>query len=96
MQSVTVFPVHSFSLTNPVRKSRYLHIPAYQCEAGGEVVVQITVDNGGDVIAAKVRQGGDECMRQTALNAAYRSQFNIDNSAPARQVGTITYIFIPQ
>lgn len=90
--SVTV----SFSLTNPVRKSRYLHIPAYQCEAGGEVVVQITVDNRGEVVAAKVRQGGDECMRQTALNAAYRSQFNIDNSAPARQVGTITYIFIPQ
>ena len=90
--SVTV----SFSLTNPVRKSRYLHIPAYQCEAGGEVVVQITVDNGGEVIAAKVRRGGDECMRETALRAAYRSQFNIDNSAPARQVGTITYIFIPQ
>lgn len=90
--SVTV----SFSLTNPVRSSTYLHIPAYQCEAGGEVVVQITVNNAGEVIAAKVRQGGDACMRETALHAAHRSRFNIDNTAPARQVGTITYIFIPQ
>lgn len=90
--SVTV----SFSLTNPVRTSRYLHIPAYQCEAGGEVVVQITVDNGGEVVAARVRSGGDECMRETALYAARRSTFNIDPAAPQRQVGTITYIFIPQ
>lgn len=90
--SVTV----SFSLTNPVRHSRYLHIPAYQCEAGGEVVVQITVDNSGEVVAARVRSGGDECMRETALQAARRSTFNIDPSAPSRQVGTITYLFIPQ
>ena len=53
----------SFSLTNPVRTSRWLEIPAYRCEEGGEVIVEITV---------------------------------IDSSAPARQSGTITYIFIPQ
>ena len=86
----------SFSLVNPVRTSRYLHVPAYRCEAGGEVVVQITVDNGGRVIDAKVRSGGDECMRETALAAARSSSFNIDPSAPARHVGTITYLFIPQ
>lgn len=90
--SVTV----SFSLTNPVRHSRYLHIPAYLCEAGGEVVVQITVDRGGEVVAARVRSGGDECMRETALRAARESLFNIDNSAPERQTGTISYLFIPQ
>lgn len=86
----------SFSLVNPVRTSRYLHVPAYRCEAGGEVVVQITVDNGGKVIQAKVLSGGDECMRETALSAASASSFNIDSSAPARHVGTITYLFIPQ
>ncbi len=90
--SVTV----SFSLTNPVRHSRYLHIPAYLCEAGGEVVVQITVDRSGEVVAARVRSGGDECMRETALRAARESRFNIDNTAPERQSGTITYLFIPQ
>lgn len=90
--SVTV----SFSLTNPVRHSRYLHIPAYLCEAGGVVVVQITVDRGGEVVAARVREGGDACMRDTALRAARESLFNIDQAAPERQTGTITYTFIPQ
>lgn len=86
----------SFSLTNPVRTSRYLHIPAYRCEAGGDVVVRITVDRGGEVIAARVESGGDDCMRETAVSAARASRFNIDPSAPERQTGTITYIFIPQ
>ena len=86
----------SFSLTNPVRHSRYLDIPAYLCESGGEVVVQITVNRGGEVIAARVREGGDECMRQTALQAARESLFNIDNAAPEKQTGTILYTFIPQ
>ena len=40
--------------------------------------------------------GGDDCMRESALRAARNSLFNIDDSAPARQTGTITYIFIPQ
>lgn len=86
----------SFSLTNPVRTKRYLEVPAYRCEGGGEVVVEITVNRAGDVTAARVRSGGDACMREMAEQAARNSQFNIDDSAPARQAGTITYIFIPQ
>ena len=86
----------SFTLTDPVRHSRYLDIPAYLCESGGEVLVQITVNRGGEVVAARVREGGDACMRETALRAARQSIFNIDNTAPERQVGTILYTFIPQ
>ena len=86
----------SFSLTNPVRTSRWLEIPAYRCEEGGEVIVEITVNRAGEVTAARIREGGDECMRQAAIEAARVSLFNIDSSAPARQSGTITYIFIPQ
>ena len=86
----------SFSLTDPVRTSRYLAVPAYKCEGGGEVVVEITVNRAGDVTNARVVEGGDECMRSSALGSARRSRFNIDDSAPARQQGTITYIFIPQ
>lgn len=86
----------SFSLTDPLRTSRRLIIPAYRCEGGGEVVVAITVDRTGKVIDASVRSGGDACMRETAIGAARRSLFNIDDSAPARQTGTITYLFIPQ
>lgn len=86
----------SFSLSNPVRTSRRLVIPAYQCEGGGEVVVDVAVNRAGEVVAAKAASGGDDCMRETALRAARGSLFNIDDSAPARQHGTITYIFIPQ
>ena len=86
----------SFSLTDPVRTSRHLVVPAYQCEGGGDVEVAVTVDRSGQVTSAHVAAGGDECMHETALRAARASLFNIDPSAPARQQGTITYIFIPQ
>lgn len=79
-----------------MRTSRSLNIPAYRCEGGGDVVVEITVNRAGEVVNARVQSGGDECMRESALRAARVSRFNIDQSAPARQQGTITYIFIPQ
>lgn len=86
----------SFVLKDPVRTKRHLVVPAYRCEGGGEVVVAITVNRGGEVTAAKVVSGGDESMRETALDAAWKSLFNIDMSAPERHNGTITYLFIPQ
>ena len=86
----------SYSLDNPVRHHRKLDKPVYKCEGGGEVRVSITVDRNGEVVAASVISGGDTCMRETALRSARASTFNIDNSAPVRQTGTITYIFIPQ
>ena len=86
----------SFSITDPVRTSRYLEVPAYLCEGGGDVTVAVTVDRAGKVTGARVTEGGDDCMRESALRAARNSLFNIDDSAPARQTGTITYIFIPQ
>ncbi|MCM1151542.1 MAG: energy transducer TonB [Alistipes sp.] len=86
----------SFSLVDPVRTSRKLVVPAYRCEGGGDVEVEIAVDRTGEVTAARVISGGDACMRETALRAARASRFNIDRTAPARQQGTITYIFIPQ
>ena len=86
----------SFSFTDPVRTSRHIEIPAYLCEGGGEVVVAATIDRNGKVISARVTSGGDACMRDAALRASRVSVFNIDENAPAKQTGTITYIFIPQ
>ena len=86
----------SFSFTDPVRTSVHIEIPAYLCEGGGDVVVAATLDRAGKVVAARVTSGGDECMREAALRAARVSRFNIDESAPARHTGTITYVFIPQ
>ena len=86
----------SFSLKNPVRYSRHLIKPAYRCEGGGEVVVNITVNQRGEVTSAYVASGGDECMRTTAVQSAKGSKFDYNESAPKQQQGTITYIFIPQ
>ncbi len=83
-------------INNPVRTERNLQVPAFQCEGGGEVIVEIEVARDGKVVSAKVLSGGDDYMRQVALRAARNSTVNIDSSAPERQRGTITYIFIPQ
>ena len=92
LSNVTV----TLSLKDPVRYRRNLVVPAYQCEGGGEVVVGITVNRAGEVIAASVISGGDECMRSASLSAARSSTVNVDETAPVKQNGTITYIFIPQ
>jgi TonB family protein len=65
----------------------------------GQVTVIITVNNQGKVIDAKVDNGsssGDGCLRAFATRAARMSLFNASTTAPARQMGTITYAFIAQ
>lgn len=86
----------SYSFTDPVRQGRYLENPAYLCQTGGRVVVAATLNRNGEVVDAKVVSGGDESMREAALGAARNSLFDINGAAPARQRGTITYVFIPQ
>lgn len=89
----------SFSFTNPVRTSQKLYIPAYRCEGGGEVTVIATLNRNGNVTSASVDKSissSDRCLCEMAVEAAQKSRFNIDSSAPDRHRGTITYIFIPQ
>lgn len=89
----------SFSFKNPIRYSQHLVVPAYRCESGGEVVLDVTLNRNGNVTSATVNRSAsncDNCMEQTALDAAKNSRFNIDTSAPDKHTGTITYIFIPQ
>ncbi|MBO4434658.1 MAG: TonB family protein [Bacteroidales bacterium] len=81
------------------RRATHLPVPAYRCYGAGEVTVIITVDNAGRVINAKVDDGtssGDGCLRNHAIRAARSSKFNADSSAPAKQMGTITYQFVAQ
>lgn len=86
----------SFSFKDPVRYSRHLVKPAYRCEGGGEVILSVALNRAGKVVRADVVSGGDECMRDTAIRSALESTFDINESAPQRQEGTITYVFIPQ
>lgn len=81
------------------RKASHLPIPAYRCYGAGEVTVIIAVNNKGEVLNAKVDDAlssGDGCLRTFAVRAARLSKFSSSTTAPARQMGTITYAFIAQ
>ena len=81
------------------RRATHLPIPAYRCVGAGEVTVIITVNNQGTVVNAKIDDGAsskDGCLRNFATRAARLSKFNASTTAPAHQMGTITYLFVAQ
>jgi len=82
------------------RTHRYLPLPIYKCEGSGKVVLYIVVDQRGFVLSAEVIQEesstDDYCLHDMAKDAALRTRFNLDLSAPARQEGLITYHFVAQ
>lgn len=87
----------SYKLTG--RYKVYLPIPVFKCEFGGRVVVAVVVSREGRVLAAEVVEREskvDDCLRKVAVDAALRSEFNVDGRAPERQEGTITYNFVRQ
>ena len=74
-----------------------LPVPVYKVQNEGIVVVDIWVDNYGNV--QKAVPGGqgttvtDKTLWNAARVAAMNSHFNQDANAPQQQHGTITYIF---
>jgi len=81
------------------RKASTLPVPAYKCYNGGDVTVLIKVNNSGVVVSAKIVEAvssDDECLRKSAVRAARTSRFSMSSTAPANQVGEITYRFIAQ
>lgn len=87
----------SYDLEN--RNDVFLYKPAYQCEGGGQVVVNIIVNRNGKVLSATVAAASstsDQCILDMAVQAAKASTFNASESAPDRQKGTITYLFVSQ
>lgn len=83
----------------PDRTDVYMHVPAYQCQNAGMVVVAIVVNRNGRVIQAsvdKITSSDDPCIGDMAVKAAMASSFNASASAPERQRGTITYTFKAQ
>ena len=71
--------------------------PSYAVQASGKVVVDIWVDNYGQVQKAVAGADGttvtDKTLWQAARKAALGAHFNMSADAPALQKGTITYIF---
>ena len=82
----------------PGRRDVSLYMPAYQCEGGGEVTVNITVNRNGKVVSASMKESStnSSCINDMAILAARTSRFNVDDTGSDKQSGTITYIFVPQ
>ena len=71
--------------------------PSYSAQLAGTVVVQIKVDQYGNVTEAIPGAEGttvtDKNLWNAARNAALKAHFNQSADAPPVQMGTITYIF---
>lgn len=71
--------------------------PSYGVQKSGTVVVDIWVDNYGNVQKAVAGADGttvtDKTLWQAARKAALGAHFNMSADAPALQKGTITYVF---
>lgn len=80
---------HHLSIANPV----------YLSQSGGTVIVDILVNRGGKVTQANARKNNsirDQQIFLYAQEAASRTVFSADESAPISQRGTIQYTFIAQ
>ena len=88
----------SFSLEG--RTEVYLPIPVYKCQGSGKVVMDITVNPNGFVTSATVNKAeskiNEDCLVEAANRAALTSRFTAKGTAPEKQKGRITYIFIAQ
>lgn len=79
------------------RGAKSLQRPSKDFPEEGHIVVEIFVDQNGNVIRANIAKGTDITnteMRNMALEAARRSKFVADPNAPEEQKGTITYTFV--
>lgn len=93
-------PTTPVNVGNMNSRAVSLSKPAYpplarQMRAGGQVPVQVTVDETGKVISAKAT-GGHPLLRQAAENAARQSRFSpvrISGQA-VKSVGTVVYNFV--
>jgi len=86
----------SYSLDG--RSALTLPKPNYPGNDEGVVVVQVTVNKSGQVTKAEAGVRGsntaDPELIAAARKAALQARFNVDDNAPAFQVGTITYRFV--
>ena len=99
LQSTVYVGKSSVSYNIKGRYKTYLPIPVYKCEFGGKIVVAVVVNRQGRVIKAEVvdaESNKDDSLREVAVDAALKSEFNVDEKAPERHTGTITYNFVKQ
>lgn len=78
----------------------FLPIPIFKCEKSGLVVVEIYVNRIGRVVRTRILENesktSDDCLWNTAIDAAKRSRFNANPYSDNPQKGTITFNFVRQ
>jgi TonB family protein len=83
----------SFSLSGRTLREGTLQRPAYTAQVDGRIVINITVDNYGNVIHTEIGKGtnlDDDSMCNSALESARKAKFNKTQNTN-NQTGTITY-----
>jgi TonB family protein len=89
---------HGISFSLGDRGAKFLDRPAATFTEQGTVVVRIEVNPSGKVTNARVFAKGttvvSENLRHMAVQSAKNSLFSAEPTAPAVQIGTITYHFI--
>ncbi len=78
------------------RTHRFLPTPIYLCEEGGKIVINITVNDKGNVTKSYVNSSStssNECLIEHAMEYAQEAQFSEDASKKS-QLGSITFYFI--
>lgn len=93
-ESVNTRSTISFSLVD--RKKVHIPVPIYLCEVDGKIVINITVNDKGNVTNAYLNSSStssNQCLIQYALEYAKESQFNAEPSKK-EQLGSITFNFI--
>jgi len=87
-----------FTLEN--RKIVHLEVPVYKCEGGGLIKLDIRVNRRGKVEWTSVdtaeSNSSDPCLVTAAKEAAMKTRFTLNQSAPLLQQGSISYRFIAQ
>lgn len=81
------------------RWHKYVYIPTYKCQGGGTIVLDIIINQAGKVISALIsenKSSPDPCLREEAYRSAITAQFNGDMQSMPKQLGTMTYVFLPQ
>ena len=76
------------------RTLSHYKIPRYLCEIGGKIVVNIKVDERGDVFDANVNgssNSNNKCLVDHAI--AYAKSVQFDTADRNEQIGTITFLF---
>jgi hypothetical protein len=86
----------SFSMAGRVAKN--LPTPSFNVQESGKVVVEIFIDQQGNVIRANAGARGSTTANSTLLakakEAAMRARFSVSDDAPEEQRGTIVYNFL--